>query len=217
MTTVELKKELIKKVVTPFFKNNGFLKSGVKFYRNLSFFQIEADIQSQRYYKENGVENFRIHYHISCERFTSFYGRKEYFGGGTIQRESSWITIDDNTELEILSKWIQEELEKISELIDIYSNPEKVIDRLRETQDITYAFLLKEFGKDKELTAWKTLRENERIKYSSRVKEIEEEKQNLENRSDSLDKTVRLEGVAMQLRDLTNKIEKIDKEMRMVE
>ena len=220
MTAIEIKKELIKKVVNPFFKANGFVKKGVNFYRDLSYFQIEADIQSQRYYKEEGIEKFRINYGISCNCFTSHCGRKEYFGGGDIAQETSWISIDSNTQLDTLSDWTQEKLNKISELLYIYSdlsNIEKIIDLLKNTQDIRYAFLLREFNKDKELAEWKALRKDEKTKYLLRVKEAEENKQNLENRPDSLDKTVRLEGVAMQLRSLSDKIKTIDKELQMIE
>ena len=220
MTAAEIKKELIKKVVNPFFKTNGFVKKGVNFYQDLSYFQIEADIQSQRYYKEEGIENFRINYQIMCSNFTSHYGYKVSFGGGWIAQESSWIRIDSNTQLANLSDWIQKELNKITDLMDIYSNIsniETVIELNKNVQDIRYAFLLREFKKVKELAEWKALRKNEKTKYLSRMKEVEDNKQNLENRPDSLDKTVRLDGVAMQLRNLSDKIKAIDKELQMIE
>jgi glutamate synthase domain-containing protein 2 len=220
MTAIEIKKELIKKVVNPFFKTTGFTKRGVNFYQDLSYFQIEADIQNQRYYKEQGIENFRINYRISCSHFTSQYGYKECFGGGDIAGETSWVRIDSETQLATLSDWIQKELNKITELVDIYSdisNIEKIIDLIRNVQDIRYAFLLREFNKEKELAEWKALRKEEKTKYLLQVKEVEENKRNLENRPDSLDKTVRLEGVAMQLGSLSDKIKAIDKELQMIE
>lgn len=217
MIAIEVKKELIKKVVTPFFRNNGFLKKGVKFSRDLSFFQIEADIQSQRYYKETGAEKFRINYHISCDRFTSLYGHREYFGGGSIQQENSWITIENNIELDELSNWLQKELKRILELIDKYSDIERIIDQLKKAGDVKYAFLLKEFNKDRELTEWRALRKNERAEYLSHVKEIAKEKQKLEKRDESLDKIIRLEGVEMRLRDLRYKVEEINNELQLLE
>lgn len=189
----------------------------MKFYRNLSFFQIEADIQGQRYYKEEGIEKFRISCLVSCERFTSRYGRKTFFGYYPVAQDDSWITVDGDTRLEILSNWLRGKLKQLSEFIEIYSDIEKVIERLKESQDIAYAFLLKECGKNKELTGWRALRENERTKYLSLIKEIEEEKQQLESCPNSLNRVVRLEGVTMQLGDLARKLARIDNEMHMVE
>ena len=219
MTAVELKKELIRKVINPFFKTNGFVKKGVTFYQDLSYFQIEADIQSQRYYKEKNIEKFRINYGIFCNNFIQKCGHKEYIEKGFISQETSWISLDSETQIDSLSTWLQEELSKITELIERYSNIsniDKIIDQFRDTQDVIYAFLLQEFNKNEDLAEWKVSRNDEKARYLNQIKGIEEEKRNIENRPNSLDKKVRLEGVEMKLRNLNYKIKTIDKEIQMI-
>lgn len=58
MTAVEIKKELVKKVVTPFFKNNGFLKSGVKYSQDLSFFKLKQIFRVSDITKRRTLKNF---------------------------------------------------------------------------------------------------------------------------------------------------------------
>lgn len=216
MTTLEIKKELITKIVAPFFKRNEFQKKGVNFYRDLSFFQIKAEIQSQRYYKEKDIENFRINYLISCERFSSLFGGTGIFGGGAIQQENSWITITNDTDTDKLSNWLENELEKIVKLIDIFSDIDKVI-VYREQQDVEYAFLLKESGKYKELSEWIESCKKEKGTCLYQLEEIQKEKQEQLKRPNSLDKSMKLDGIEMRLYNLSRKIEKIDKELQLIE
>ncbi|NDV64887.1 hypothetical protein [Bacteroides sp. 224] len=216
MTALEIKKELIKKIVVPFFKRNNFQKKGVRFYRDLSFFQIEVDIQSQRYYKEENEENFRINYLILCGRFSLLFGGKGVFGGGAIQQENSWITITNKTDINKLSNWLENELENIVKLIDIFSDINKVI-AYRGQQDVEYAFLLKELAKSKELSEWIISHKKEKEAYFCQLKEIEKENQELLASPDSLDKSIRLDGIRMRLDNLNSKIREIDREIKLIE
>jgi hypothetical protein len=42
MTSLEIKKQIIKDIIKPFFKNNGFINKGVKYNKNINHFQIKA-------------------------------------------------------------------------------------------------------------------------------------------------------------------------------
>ena len=76
-------------------KSKAFQNKGMRFIKDMGLFQIEVEIQSQRYYKEEHTENFRINYFLFCREFTELSGRKLSFAGGSIaEEESSWIKIN---------------------------------------------------------------------------------------------------------------------------
>ena len=57
-------------------KSKAFQNKGMRFIKDMGLFQIEVEIQSQRYYKEEHTENFRINYFLFCREFTELSGRK---------------------------------------------------------------------------------------------------------------------------------------------
>ena len=68
-------------------KSKAFQNKGMRFIKDMGLFQIEVEIQSQRYYKEEHTENFRINYFLFCREFTELSGRKLSFAGGVLQKK----------------------------------------------------------------------------------------------------------------------------------
>jgi hypothetical protein len=157
--TEGLKKQgqLIKEVINPFLKNNGFLRNGVKYIKKLDYFIIEAAIQRQRYYKDDRIENFRININVYSENaFKLFYGSMT-FGGYSIQGEGSWITTDENTDIDKTTLWLNNELDKLPDFIEKYNDVNKVIEYFKESdygEGVKYAFLLKDNNKTEEFKLW---------------------------------------------------------------
>lgn len=59
-------------------KSQGFKNKGMVFTKDTGLFQIEVEIQNQRYYKEENTENFRINYTLFCREFTDLSGKKKW-------------------------------------------------------------------------------------------------------------------------------------------
>ncbi|MFR5441931.1 hypothetical protein [Alistipes sp.] len=57
-----MRKEIIQAIIKPYMKSKAFQNKGMRFIKDMGLFQIEVEIQSQRYYKEEHTENFRINY-----------------------------------------------------------------------------------------------------------------------------------------------------------
>jgi hypothetical protein len=148
-------KILIKDVINPFFKGHGFLRTGVNYIKKLDYFIIQAEIQRQRYYKDDGVENFRINVRVYSENsYKLFYGSMA-FGGYCIQGENSWITTDENTNIDKLKLWLNIELNKLPNIFEEYNDVEKIIEKQKEIgNNYGYAFLLKDNNKTKEFEQW---------------------------------------------------------------
>ena len=148
-------KILIKDIINPFFKTNGFLRKGVKYIKKLDYFIIEIEIQRQRYYKDNEVENFRINGKVYSENsYRLFYGSM-VFGGFCIQGENSWITTDNKTNTNEQKLWLNIELNKLPAMIEEYNDIDKIIEKQREYgNNFEYGFLLKENNKIKEFNQW---------------------------------------------------------------
>jgi hypothetical protein len=128
MEPLEIKKQILKNIITPFFKNNGFIKSGVKYSKNINHLIIVANIQSQRYYKDEKVENFRINIMVYPEISQFFYFR--YYAIDF--PETSWITIDEETNIEELKIKLNKKLSEVLIVMNEYNDVEKVVEKMKE-------------------------------------------------------------------------------------
>jgi hypothetical protein len=215
-------KLLIKDVVDPFFRNNGFSRKGVKYIKKLDYFIIETEIQRQRYYKDNGVENFRINGIVYSEHsYKLFYGSLK-FGGYCIQGEGSWITTDENTNISELKSWLNAELNKLPEIFKEYNDVDKMIEKQRKIgNDYEYAFLLKDNNKSKEFEKWNE-EANEKIKnlnnkileLSHKIEEAEKDKNQNRTESNKLAREIEYENLWSERRSKEVQIESI---MRFLE
>ena len=170
-------KQLIKEVINPFFKNNGFSKKGVKYTKTLDYFIIVVEIQRQRYYKDTGVENFRINMDVYSENsYKLFYGSMS-FGGCCIQGEGSWITTDEHTDMNELKSWLNTELSKLPPKIEEYKDVDKIIEKLKnlESYNHEYAFLLKDTNRTKELKQWIDNTNKEISKLNSEILDLSQQ------------------------------------------
>ena len=130
MEAEKIKKQIIKDVITPFFKNNSFTKKGVKFFKNINALVIEAEIQSQRYYTEENVKNFRIDVRVFPNDDSNYTSRSVLFGYCTIMfPETSWITINENTNFEELKIRLENELSKVLLVVEESSNLDLMIEK----------------------------------------------------------------------------------------
>jgi len=142
VNSAEKKKQIIKKTITPFFKNNGFVKKGVKYFRVADNLIVEAEIQSQRYYTEENVKNFRIDISI----YPNVESNQPYpsvsFGYYSIMFESSWITIDEDTGVEVMKARLETELEKTLLSIGRNNSLKKMIARAeKDIKDLEQTIL----------------------------------------------------------------------------
>ncbi len=110
----ELKKEVIKEIISPTLKCMGFKKKGTFYSKIIYNLIIDIRLQSQRYYKEENIENFRINIKV----YPSFITEKElcenaYFDNNSIQENnSSWIQITCDKNIEQFKIWLSDELNK---------------------------------------------------------------------------------------------------------
>ncbi|MDR1195502.1 MAG: hypothetical protein LBL00_03395 [Endomicrobium sp.] len=195
-----LKKQrlLIKDIIDPFFKNNGFSRKGIKYIKKLDYFIIETEIQRQRYYKDDEVEKFRINGIVYSENSYKLFYCSLKFGGYCIQGEGSWITTDKNTNISELKSWLNTELNKLPKIFEEYNDVDKIIEKQREIgNNYEYAFLLKDNNKSKEFEKWNK-ETNEKIKnlnnkileLSHKIEEAEKDKNQNRTESNKLAKEI---------------------------
>jgi hypothetical protein len=126
---LKMKKQIIKDIITPFFRNNNFTKKGVKYYKNINHLIIMAEIQSQRYYKEENIENFRINIRIYPDITND---TSETFWMGSIDfPETSWITINEKTDMEEIRIRLINKLNEKIKIIDEYNNVENIMEKVK--------------------------------------------------------------------------------------
>lgn len=215
----DIKKRLIKEVVKPFFKENGFGNKGVNFGKDIALFTIKADIQSQKYYKIQEEENFRINCSVVCPAFNEFCRElsiQRNFGGLVISGANSWITIKADTGYDGLVAWLESELDKIKELEIRFRNVGNVIYALKEDYGIQYAFLLLHQSRTNELNEWARCKEEALTKFRSELSAIEIEGVILNQKPDSLDKSLKLDGIEMRRNKIRNKIETAQNELNLI-
>ena len=129
MNPTEIKKQIIKATITPFFKNIGFAKKGVKYFRGSDNLIVEAEIQSQRYYTEEGIKNFRINICIYPEVESNLPYPSVSFGYHSVMFEPSWITINENTDIAKITARLKTELDKTLSYIEKNYSLKKMIAR----------------------------------------------------------------------------------------
>jgi len=128
MDLSEMKKLIIRETITAFFKANGFNKKGAKYFRTADNSIIQAEVQSQKYYTGESAKNFRISISIYPNIESNlpipyvFFGRHEI-----MSPESSWITINENTDVEEMKTKLEAELNKAFSFIKRDSNLKKMM------------------------------------------------------------------------------------------
>jgi hypothetical protein len=73
MTSQEIKKQIIKDIITPFFRSNGFTKRGVKYFNTINHLIYEAWIQTLKYRKIENTNEFRIEIKVIPENSLNVY------------------------------------------------------------------------------------------------------------------------------------------------
>ena len=122
MKPLEIKKNIIKDILTPFFKNNGFIKKGVKYFKNINHFNIIVDIQSLKYHKIENREEFRVNVEINLDTCGIT------IGGFSIPSNDSHITIDEKTNIEEVKLNINKDLESLMKCFEKYDNVKEIIE-----------------------------------------------------------------------------------------
>jgi len=217
---IEIKKRLLREVIKPFFKENGYRNKGVNFEKDISpLFTIVADIQSQRYYKTPEEENFRINCQIISPAFNDFSGElpiQRSFGSLTISQDNSWITISDDKSYEDIAEWLRAGLDKIIRLENRFQNTEAIIQELKEEYGIQYAYLLQYECRSTDLSKWIKHKKEEIVKLYKEISNIETEANSLSLKPDSLDKQLRTDGLSMKRTRINDTIKRIQKEIDLV-
>ena len=165
-------------------KSKAFQNKGMRFIKDMGLFQIEVEIQSQRYYKEEHTENFRINYFLFCREFTELSGRKLSFAGGSIaEEESSWIKINLQTDIERLKSWLLYELDSMLNKLENKYSIEYLLDIWsKDDTDLQYPFLLAK-NNPKRLDEWTDKMKFEIQKLDAKLLELSSEKSEQEKRN----------------------------------
>ena len=200
-----MRKEIIQAIIKPYMKSKAFQNKGMRFIKDMGLFQIEVEIQSQRYYKEEHTENFRINYFLFCREFTELSGRKLSFAGGRIAEEkSSWIKINPQTDIERLKSWLLCELDSMLNKLENKYSIEYLLDIWsKDDTDLQYPFLLAK-NNPKRLDEWTDKMKFEIQKLDAKLLELSSEKSEQEKRDDCLDKEMRLDGIRMKINRLVS-------------
>ena len=168
-------------------KSKAFQNKGMRFIKDMGLFQIEVEIQSQRYYKEEHTENFRINYFLFCR-----------------EEKSSWIKINPQTDIERLKSWLLCELDSMLNKLENKYSIEYLLDIWsKDDTDLQYPFLLAK-NNPKRLDEWTDKMKFEIQKLDAKLLELSSEKSEQEKRDDCLDKEMRLDGIRMKINRLVS-------------
>lgn len=199
-----MRKEIIQAIIKPYMKSKGFKNKGILFTKDMGLFQIEVEIQSQRYYKEENTENFRINYSLFCREFTELSGRKLGFAGGSIQEESTWIEINPQKDIERLKRWLLCELDSMMDKIENKYSLEYLLEIWKKyNTNLQYPFLLLKNIPER-LDEWTSEMKYEIQTLDAKLLELSSEKTEQEKRNDCLDKEMRLDGIRMRINRLAS-------------
>jgi len=204
-----MRKEIIRTVIKPYMKSKSFQNKGVLFTKDLGLFQIEVEIQSQRYYKEENTENFRINYSLFCSEFTELSGRKSGFAGGSISEKSSWIEINPQTDIERLKRWLLCELDSMMDKLENKYSLEYLLESWKKyNTHLQYPFLLKKVSPER-FNEWINEMKLEIQKMDAQLLELSFEKSEQEKRNDCLDKELKIGGIHMKIDKIASKKKEI--------
>jgi hypothetical protein len=130
MTLKEMKKQLTKDIITPFFINNGFRKKGNGYFKTINFLIFEAFIIS-RQYKINKNGEFKVYIKIYPDNSDGL-SQFMLFGSYSIGfPKASWITITENTDIENIKIKVKENLNNFLEIMEKYNNADgKIIEEM---------------------------------------------------------------------------------------
>lgn len=200
-----MKKEIIKSIIKPFFKEKLYKNKGVKFIKNTSFFKIIAEIQAQRYYKKDKSENFRINYELICEA----YDNEQVFGRLSIPTTESWFEINPRIDIIETQNKIRFELEKSELKITEQATVEQVFKNLsNHPTDLRYVFLLKKF-KPELLNNWVNDLKTNIKQNETELNTFYKEREVQMKRKKSLDKEILLDGLNMNISEKKRSLEKL--------
>jgi molybdopterin converting factor small subunit len=144
-----------------------------------------------------------------------------YCGWFCIQRENSWISINQNTDVAELNIWLKNKLEELLKYLDEFNDIEKIINKAKISMDNDndndvdpenndnghfYAFLLRENKKEKELELLKKRIKKQIETLEDELKKLHDEKNILEGKEESLDKEIRLKGIKLTMNGKIRKI-----------
>ena len=127
MTLKEMKKQLTKDIITPFFINNGFIKKTNGYFKTINHLIFEAFIISNQY-KINKNGEFKIYIKVYPDNSNGL-SQFMLFGSYSIGfPKASWITVTENTAIENIKMKLNENLNNFLEVIEKYNNiDEKII------------------------------------------------------------------------------------------
>lgn len=212
-----MRKEIIQAIIKPYMKSMGFKNKGILFTKDMGLFQIEVEIQSQRYYKEENTENFRINYSLFCHEFTELSGRKLAFAGGSIYEKSSWIEINLQTDIERLKKWLLCELDVMVDKLENKYSLEYLLEIWKEDNtDPQYPFLLEKVNPEL-VNEWINEKKLEIQNLDAKLLELSFEKSEQEKRNDCLDKEMRIGGIHMRIDKIASEKKRIFKAMELIQ
>lgn len=212
-----MRKEIIQAIIKPYMRSKSFQNKGVLFIKDMGLFQIEVEIQSQRYYKEDNTENFRINYSLFCREFTELSGRKLGFAGGSIKEKSSWIEISPQTDIERLKTWLLCELDSMMDKLENKYSLEYLLEIWKEdSTDLQYPFLLAKNNPER-LNEWINEMKLEIQKMDAQLSELSFEKSEQEKRNDCLDKEMRIGGIHMKIDKIVSRKKKIFEAMNLIQ
>lgn len=198
-----LKKELIKQVIKPFFKQHGFSNKGINFYKDIDQFHIHVWIQSQRHYKEQGKEKFRIEFDVYMPEFSQKIKPNLFYGATITDHESSWIVLLDSSNFDEMAHYLQNKLEITLNNIMQNINIESMLARFNEKYfyDERYGFLLKKF-QPQQYVIWQQKLQQQINHTQQQLDELEQQKQAQLQREKSLDQELLLNGLDMKINKL---------------
>lgn len=201
----EIRKEIIKTIIKPILKENNYTNKGVYFFKTSNLFTVEINIQSQKYYKEENTENFRVCYSLFYNELEEKLRGRYSFGGGFISNANSWIIINPSTDIANLKIWLEEELNIVFNKIKQLQDIDYLIEVWKKHEDsIQYAFLLKENRFDN-YRFWIEKMEKYILKIDEELILLDQEKKNELKRKDSLDKELKLDGLRFVIQEKLRK------------
>lgn len=218
----ELKKEIIKNVIKPFFKKHGFLNKGVNFYKdfdkNFGVFQLNVQIQSQRYYKEEDKEKFRLNFELYMPEFNQKVEEKSFGSNWIGEEDGGWVILTLSTNYDEISLYLNQKLEEkltqmtekmeLKNLLSRYEN--------RPFSEKIYPFLLKKYDCEK-YPLWLEGAKQELEDIRLKVKDLENQKEEQNRRKKSLDQELKITGIMMKINDLEWKKQSIEKAINFME